>query len=235
MTELDPDSVHIWHVDLDVTDRLCEELRSVLTDDERRRADRFRMDRPRRQYTVARGTLRRVLARYLHEPPTDIRLTYDPHGKPRLVDASDGGGLCFNVSHSHDLALLAVARRQVGVDVEYTHRQTRHEALASRFFSPYEVSALERLSPDRRRAAFFACWTRKEAFLKAKGAGLQLPLNQFDVSIDPNEPAQLLRVGWEPVEARRWRLYDIEVSQGYAAALAAEGPAATIHDRSTPD
>ena len=235
MAELDPDSVHIWHVDLDVTDSLYQELRSVLTDDERRRADRFRMDRPRRQFTVARGTLRRVLSRYLDTPPTDIRLTYDMHGKPRLAGVADGDGLCFNVSHSHSLALLAIARRQVGVDVEYLHRQVRHEALANRFFSQYEASALQRLSPDQRRAAFFACWTRKEAFVKAKGAGLQLPLNQFDVSVEPDEPAQLLRVGWEPAEARLWRLHNVEVGQGYAAALAVEGPTAAIRHRSPQD
>ena len=119
MEDVDRDSVDIWRVSLNVSDQHCADLFNVLADDERRRADRFLIERPRRQYIVARGTLRHVLARYLQRDPRDMGLTYDVHGKPRLTDAADGAGLCFNVSHSNDLALFAVAmRRQVGVDVE---------------------------------------------------------------------------------------------------------------------
>jgi len=235
MAEPDLDCVDIWRVDLDVSDPLCADMRSVLTDDERQRADRFRVENPRRQYTVARGMLRNILSGYLGISPKDIGLTYGPQGKPQLTDTSAQADICFNVSHSQDLALVAVARqKQVGVDVEHIDRKTRHEDLARRFFSAREVAAMGRMSPYERRMAFFACWTRKEAFLKAKGTGLQLPLSQFDVSVSPDEPAQLLRVGWDPAEVDRWELYNLEVRQGYLAALAVDG-ASAIRYRSTAD
>ena len=225
MAELGLDCVDVWRVDLDVSDQTCADLRSVLTSDECQRADRFRIEPPRRQYTVARGTLRHILSRYLDTPPKDIGLTYGPQGKPELTNASDQSNICFNVSHSQDLALVAVARhKHVGVDVEHVHRKIRHEELARRFFAANEVAAMDRMAPAERRIAFFACWTRKEAFLKAKGTGLQLPLSQFDVSVGPDESAQLLRVGWDPTEVDRWQLYNLEVRPGYLAALAVDGP-----------
>lgn len=225
MAELGFDCVDVWRVDLDVSDQLCADLRSVLSDHECQRADRFRVEPPRRQYTVARGTLRHILSRYLDTPPEEIGLSYGPQGKPQLTDATDQPDICFNVSHSQDLALVAVARRKhVGVDVEHIDREVRHEELARRFFSAHEVAAMERMAPAERRIAFFACWTRKEAFLKAKGTGLQLPLSQFDVSVNPDEPAQLLRVGWDPDEVDRWELHSLEVRQGYLAAMAVDGP-----------
>lgn len=233
MAEPGVDCVDVWRIDLDISDPLCADMRSVLTDHERQRADRFRIEQPRRQYTVARGMLRHILSRYLSTPPKDIGLSYGPQGKPELTDATDQSDICFNVSHSQDLALVAVARQgQVGVDVEHIDRKIRHEDLARRFFSAYEVAEMERMAPVERRIAFFACWTRKEAFLKAKGTGLQLPLSQFDVSVSPDEPAQLLRVGWDPAEVDRWELYNLEVRQGYMAALAVNAPAA-IRYRST--
>lgn len=231
-TELDSDRVDLWHAALNVSDPHCHALRQVLTDEECRRADRIRIDRPRRQFIVARATLRHVLARYLRQRPEQVGLTCDAHGKPRLVHSDGDADLCFNLSHSHDLALFAVAwQRPVGVDVEHVRPTVRCDALAGRFFSPYEVEALQALPPAERRAAFFACWTRKEAFLKAKGTGLRLPLNQFDVTVEPDGPARLLRVCWDPAEVGHWHLDNLQIEPGYAAALAVRGSAAAVRYR----
>jgi 4'-phosphopantetheinyl transferase len=134
--------------------------------------------------------------------------------------------LRFNVSHSHSLALYAITRaREVGVDVEHIRPEIAQEKIAERFFSPREVTVLRALPTPLQASAFFACWTRKEAFIKAKGDGLTLPLDQFDVSLAPGEPATLLRTAWDPQEAACWALQDLAPAPGYRAAVAVAGHA----------
>ena len=230
--ELEPGTVDVWPMPLNVPDERCQALRQVLTDEECCRADRFRVDRAQRQFTVARATLRHVLGRYLQQQPEHVQLTCDAHGKPHLLDTDNGTGLCFNVSHSHRLALIAVTWQcPVGIDIEHIRSSVRCMDLAERFFSPHEVRALQALPPAEQQAAFFACWTRKEAFLKAKGTGLRLPLNQFDVSVHPQEPARLLRVGWDPAEDPVWHLQHLTVDPTYMAALAIRAPVTTVRYR----
>jgi len=218
--------VHVWCAALDVPESQVRSLWDTLTADERQRAERYIFEKDRTHFVVARGLLRVLLGRYLRQDPPHLRFTYGPHGKPALATDTGRATLCFNVSHSHGLALYAVTRsREVGVDVERIRPEVAQEKIAERFFSPREVTVLRALPTPLQATAFFACWTRKEAYIKAKGEGLALPLDQFDVSLAPGEPAALLRTAWDPQEAACWTLQDLAPASGYRAAVAVAGHA----------
>jgi 4'-phosphopantetheinyl transferase len=209
---------------LDVPEWQVRRLWQTLTADERQRAERFLFEKDRTHFVVSRGLLRVLLGGYLRQDPPHLRFTYGPHGKPALATHTGRAPLRFNVSHSHGLALYAVTRgREVGVDVERIRPEIAQEKIAERFFAPREVTVLRRLPPLLQTSAFFACWTRKEAYMKAKGDGLALPLDQFEVSLAPGEPAALLRTAWDPQEAAGWALQDLEPAPGYRAAVAVAG------------
>jgi 4'-phosphopantetheinyl transferase len=216
--DLRPDIVNVWIRTLQVssaTESACYEL---LTSEERARAARYRLGRPRNDFILTRGTLRSLLARYGGMTPQDLSFRYSEYGKPLLDGKSD---LRFNVSHTDGLALIAFVRtREIGVDVEKINAAPDVRKLAERFFSVRERHSLESLSGEDLQAAFFRCWTRKEAYIKARGDGLSLPLHQFDVSVAPNESRALLATRPDPSEAGRWILQDLSVSHGYVAALA---------------
>ena len=215
------DDVHVWRVWLDLPPSEVARLRQLLSPDERERAARFVSPRDRGRYITGRGALRSVLGRYLREPPRSLRFRYSPHGKPSLADPLP---LRFNLAHSSGLALIAVAwRREIGVDVEIIRAGVADELIARRFFSPREVEELIGLAEEKRQAAFFACWTCKEAYLKARGEGLSIPLNRFAVSVDPDRPAALRYVEGAAKEVARWTLCRLHPWPGYAAALAVEG------------
>ena len=165
-----------------------------------------------------------LLGGYLGQDPPHLRFTYGLHGKPALATDTGRAALRFNVSHSHGLALYAITGgREVGVDVERIRPEIAQEKIAERFFFSREVTVLRALPPLLQAPAFFACWTRKEAYMKAKGDGLALPLDQFEVSLAPGEPAALLRTAWDPQEAACWALQDLAPAPGYRAAVAVAG------------
>ena len=216
-----PGQVHLWRASLDLPSAQTRALERYLSRDELARAKRFVVRSARDRYTIARAVLRNILARYVSEAPADLRFSYTEYGKPRL--AQPAASLGFNVSHSHDLALYALTAGQpVGIDVEYLHRRAIVDRLkiAHRFFSDREYNALAAMPPYRRDQAFLACWTRKEAFVKAIGQGLSCPLDQFDVTVDPNEPAELLATHWDVSDAQRWSMASIDPGTGYIGALA---------------
>ncbi len=216
--------VHVWRVSLDLPSARVERLAQAMSEDERARAGRFFFERDRRRFVVGRGTLRAILGRYLGLPPGDLAFSYSPHGKPVLSPGADGPPLCFNLSHAAGLALVAVARgREVGVDLERVREDFATGEIARRFFSPAEVAALEALPPEGQCAAFFNCWTRKEAYIKARGEGLSLPLHRFQVSVAAGQPAALLATADDPDETSRWSLSELLPGPGYVAALAAAG------------
>jgi 4'-phosphopantetheinyl transferase len=216
--------VHVWRARLDLDAWCVEPLHHHLSADELQRAARFHFPRDRRRYTVARGVLRHILGRYLRRPPSELRFRYSAYGKPALADAFADAEVRFNVSHSHEMALFAVTSgREVGVDIEYLGREIRGEEIAERFFSAHERANLRALPAEMRHQAFFNCWTRKEAYIKAHGEGLSLPLDQFDVSLAPGEPAALLATRSDPQEALRWSLQTLTPGPSYVAALAVEG------------
>ena len=216
--------VHVWIASLDQPTTYVEQLVEMLSADERTRAARFHVERDYHDFVVARGLLRAILARYLNMAPGDIRFHLGHHGKPSLLGVPKASGIRFNLSHSGRLALYAIARqREVGVDIEYMRPLRYLESIADHFFSRREHAALQALPEDLKGQAFYACWTRKEAYIKATGDGLTHGLDKFDVSLVPGEAAQLVNVEWDPGEVRRWSLQELPFVPGYAAALAVEG------------
>jgi 4'-phosphopantetheinyl transferase len=211
--------VHIWRTSLDQSTETVTRLRGLLASDERSKADRFWFEKDRRHYTVARGVLRELLSRYLAEPPEAFHFTYSGYGKPSL----DSTNLKFNLAHSGQVAVYAFTLiGEVGIDVEFIRPEFTGDEIARRFFSNTEVNSLNEVTQETRHLAFFNCWSRKEAVIKAKGLGLSLGLDQFDVTLAPGEPAALLRTLWDEAEAERWSLRAIDVGEEYAAAIAIE-------------
>jgi 4'-phosphopantetheinyl transferase len=219
------DEVHVWRVHLDHNATFVRKLQQILSADERIKAERFYFEKDHRRFIVARGLLRLVLSNYMGIEPSKLRFCYSPYGKPSLAATRDEDAVNFNVSHSRGLALYAVTRgRQLGIDLERIHAGFACEQIAERFFSPRENAALQELPPGEvKEKAFFDCWTRKEAYIKAQGEGLSLPLDQFDVSLAPGEPAKLLDNRMDPKEVSRWSLQEIIPHPAFAATLAVEG------------
>jgi len=221
--------VDVWRLRLEQPPEAQQRFLRTLDEEERARAGRFHFEQHRRQFVVGRGALRTLLARYLETKPEAVRFSYGPYGKPMLDGEHRNSSLRFNASHSGQLALYAfVQEYEVGIDVENINRDFASEEIAQRFFSAYEVRMLSALPATERAAAFFRCWTRKEAYIKAIGSGLSHPLDTFDVTLAPNEPAALLRVERDPESVRRWSLFDLDVGHGYAAALAVDGPVSSL-------
>ena len=221
---LEGDAVHVWRASLDSPGVSVPELSGVLAPDERDRAARFHFPRDRDRWIAGRGVLRFLLARYLGGRPERLGFAYGAQGKPALATTDAAAGLRFNVSHSAGVALYAVTRgRDVGVDVEALRADFATDEIAERFFSPAERQALRGLPPERRCEAFFACWTRKEAYIKARGQGLSLALDAFDVSLTPGEPAALLATRDDAAQAERWSLHALDPGPGFAGAVAVEG------------
>ena len=216
------DEVHVWRAPLDRPDDEVERRSRSLSADETERADRFRFKTDRRRYVVGRGLLRTLLGSYSCTRPDEVRLWYTPLGKPGLV--APAIDLRFNVSHSEGLVLIALALgRDLGVDLERMRDVDDWRELAGRFFAPREVAALDALPEPERTAGFFACWTRKEAYVKATGLGLTLPLDSFAVSVAPDGPAELLATDHAPADMERWTLAHLTPAPGYFAALGVEG------------
>jgi len=220
---LTPGAVHLWPLRVDAEAWPGIEWSSLLRKDERDRARRFKSAHDAYRYTVSRALLRIVLAGYLRRDSRDLVFNYAANGKPFLPD---GGRLRFNLSHSHDLGLIGVTLdREIGVDVERIRADLEVAQIASQFFSKAEQSALAALPTSLRLRAFFDCWTRKEAFVKARGDGLSLPLDQFDVSVRPDEPACLVATRPDAKEAAAWEVAAVAVEQRYAAAVVTQtGP-----------
>jgi len=220
---------HVWRALLELPQPQLEAFEQILADDERARAQRFRFARDRTHFIAARGLLRTILGRYLLQEPQTLIFSYNTYGKPSLAEVSESDGLSFNLTHAHGMALYAVTRnRAVGVDVEYIQRQMEWESVAERFFSPYEVRMLKAVPLDIRHIAFFNCWTRKEAYIKARGMGLSLELDSFDVSLTPGEPAALLNIREEGQDSSNWSLYNLYPGGDYIGALALEGHASSL-------
>jgi 4'-phosphopantetheinyl transferase len=221
---LESDEVHVWRAALNLDTPRLTRLERTLSEDEHARAERFHFPQDRQRFVAARGLLRTLLGRYLGGEPGQVLFCYGPQGKPALAGESGGETLRFNVSHSGELVLYAVSRgRELGIDIERLRPDFATEQIARRFFSAGEVAALQTLPAGEQRQAFFACWTRKEAYLKARGDGLSLDLKQFEVSLAPGKPAALLSTKHDPQEVLRWSLRDLTPGPGYVAALAVEG------------
>ena len=217
--------LHVWRSTLDRSQDEVEMFRRLLSADELQRADRLIFPEHRRRFIVARGSLRLILANYLSVAPDHIRFAFGTHGKPQLDTCHElPQPLHFNLTHSGELALLAVTGLgAVGIDIEKIRPDCPCAQIAKRYFAAGEIEALDRLAATDQTEAFFRCWTRKEAFIKATGLGLTLPLDQFDVTLSAEDSPLLLRTAWDQNEAALWSLHELAAGQGFIAALAVRG------------
>lgn len=219
--QLQTDEVHVWSVLLAVGDELTKQLSEHLSPNELERASRYLADQHRRRFIVSRARQREILARYLNASPVRLRFRYEPLGKPVLDTPFRNNRLRFNLSNSGDVALLAVGLdEELGVDVERVRDFSNLEPFSERYFSQQECAVLHSQSSAERLAAFFHCWTRKEAILKATGKGLTSPLDQVIVSIAPGEPSRVLSIDGDSDKAAEWWLAALAPVAGYVGAVA---------------
>jgi len=218
---LEAHEVHVWHLRLDPSDSCIVRLKDSLSAEELERAARFRFDRHRAEFILARGSLRSLLGAYLAIPPDEVCFQYSEHGKPSVAEVHSPSSLHFNVSHTEGMAIFGFCRgHRIGVDVERLRDDFRADEISERFFSLSERAALNNAPTAQSHELFFRVWTRKEAYIKARGEGLSHHLHQFDVSTD--ETAILLATRPDTSEAQRWRLQDIKIPSGFVAAAALE-------------
>lgn len=226
------DEVHVWHFSLDLPEEAFGPLLELLDDEEKDRASRFKFPAPRSQYIASHAFLRTVLGRYLQTDSSDIRYRISTHGKPELIE----GDLRFNLSHTEGAAVVAIARRRpVGVDVERVRENLEPLELADRFFSRQEAEWL-RTQPDSQRIpAFFACWTAKEAYIKACGGGLSIPLAGFSVIPHSGQPELKLEIQGKPDDSERWSMWQLDLGASLRSALAVEGKNLTVRQGRMPE
>lgn len=218
---LSPSDVHLWRIRLDQPEDVHRRLHAWLDDKERTKASSFRFEDRQRVACVSRGALREILATYLNEPPEALQFSVNVHGKPFL--AGRHAGLRFNLSHSRGWALVGVTlESEIGVDIEAISAERRTAELAGRYFSPAEQAEYRGLPAEVRLLAFYCGWTRKEAYIKARGRGLSLPLDSFDVTLDPTCEARLCRAA-DDENFQRWRLRGLPAPEGFVAAAIVEG------------
>jgi len=224
--------VHLWLAKLDSHSDQLDAWYRWLAPDECERASRFHFARDKNRFVARRAILRQILADYLLADPRAIQFAYDEYGKPSLRIAADRAHVRFNASHSNGLALIGVTRgRDLGVDIEHMRPAFVRETIPEQFFAPSEVQALRTLPVDQQVTAFFNCWTRKEAYIKAIGKGLSEPLDQFEVSLRPGEPAEILKIQGNRDEASKWSLQAFAPADEYVAALAVRDGAPSIQCR----
>lgn len=224
---LENHSVHLWCANLNISTKKQEEYWNYLSQEEQARSQRFRFEKHKNHFIAARGILRILIGRYLKTNPSDIYFEFGEFGKPFL---SKHKNLQFNISHSEDYALFGFTlNNSIGVDIEYTLKEIDFNAIAPRFFAPNEVEKLFALPSFKQVEGFYSCWTRKEAFIKAIGNGLSLPLDQFEVTLEPEEETRLVAINWNPDEVAEWNLSSCIINKNYICALALKGKLESIN------
>jgi 4'-phosphopantetheinyl transferase len=214
------DEIHLIFSRLTAEKDFLDQLRQMLSPDEKERARLFRFDEHRNSFIVSRGLLRIILGKWIGAESLAIRFIYSSRGKPAVPNSHR---VRFNLSHSGDFVVYALAMGQeLGVDVELIRPVENMEDMAQHSFSAEECRELSTVPHDRRTKAFFDCWTRKEAFIKAIGHGLLYPLDRFQVTLLPDEPAGFVSINGRPGSETQWSLHDVSPVKEYAAALAVE-------------
>jgi 4'-phosphopantetheinyl transferase len=217
--------VHVWFAELDKPEICVHQFEEILSIDERQKAGRFAFKRDRINFIIAHGVLRTIIGRYfLSVEPSKLKFCYGVRGKPYLSEKFANGELSFNQADSNGMVLYAFAKnREVGIDIEYMRPIADAQQIVDGSFSEYERIAYNSLPEGEKHGAFYKCWTRKEAFIKAIGEGLYFLLDRFDVSISPDRPAKIISINGKSNDASSWALFDIEVKQDFAAAFSCEG------------
>jgi 4'-phosphopantetheinyl transferase len=217
------DDVHVYCISLERPPTAIQQVAQLLSAEERERAERLLLPRDRRRFIAGRGMLRILLGWYVGVAPHRLQFHYGPSGKPTLAGLPRDSTVQFNLSHSHELAVVAVTpERRIGVDVERLRPVPALEQVAREVFSGREYGAWSALPPRERPQAFFRCWTQKEAYLKATGDGLARPLEQVEVSVAPGKLPRLVSVGGDLQQATRWFLGELIPAPGYVGSLAVE-------------
>jgi 4'-phosphopantetheinyl transferase len=216
---LESDAIHVWRATLDCDSSVLHRLEAVLAPDEKSRAARYIFQRDRDHFIVARGILRTILGAYAQRSAADLTFTYEPEGKPALRLIGGEPSIRFNLSHSHGLAVYAFSnQREVGIDVEAIRPNIAEDEIAGRVFSASELAEFHALPLELKNIGFFHCWTRKEAYVKARGSGMGIPLDSFEVSLTPGQP-EVLR----SADSNRWSLRSLQPAPGYVGAVVGEG------------
>ena len=212
--------IHLWRASLEDVERVVlHRLEATLNPEEKSRAARFHFSRDRDSFVASHGILHELLGSYLKRPATEIEFRYGPQDKPALRTNDGESPIRFNLSHSHGLAAYAFScGREVGIDLEMIRPDFASDEIAEHYFSGMELTELRALPPELRVEGFFLCWTRKEAYVKAHGAGLQIPLASFNVSLTPAQPAKL-----RSSDSSRWSLYSFQPAPQYVGAVVGEG------------
>ena len=228
---LPANQVDIWKIHLDGQKDVSRESR-LLSTDEALRAERFLFEKHKIRFIRTRAFVRQILGGYVSVEPAQLTFSYGANGKPEFSREMQCHGINFNLSHSEGLALLAITRGlALGVDIEQVNPNFSGQEIAERYFSANEVKLLGGLPEAVRTQAFFSCWTRKEAYIKALGMGLSVPLDSFEVGFSPGGPKHILGPQDDSGEVSRWSIYDIEAAEGYKAALVVEGEGHRLHHR----
>ncbi len=232
MSRIDPpEEVHVWRVRLDVADWRCSLAPARLSDDEILRVRRFPFDRERRRFAVCRSTLRAILGAYLETPPRELSFRAGPYGKPSLNPKRHGRHIRFNVSHSDELALVAIGReREVGVDVELVRPLDGIDEIVARHFAPAEQLAFSRVGGTVRLSAFYRSWTIKEAYLKACGVGMSRPLNEVEVASAEQRPTPF-QDSFAIKDETCWSGRMLAPAPRYVAALIVEGRSSRVRQK----
>ena len=226
---ISPRHVDVWLTSTELGEERVRACAKTLTRAELARARKFKSKAKYREYVITRGLLRRTLCQVAGLDLTGVDFNYGEHGKPGLENSASAGAVAFNVSHSHGLALVALTLGgRLGVDLEQVRPEVEWQELAERYFSEADYRTLQSQAPDARRRAFFTCWTRKEAFVKALGAGVSYGLKGFDVSVDPAEDCARLTLREGNEDAGKWLLKNIPAPTSHAAALAIDRTACDV-------
>jgi 4'-phosphopantetheinyl transferase len=221
---LPKDEVHVWHASLEAPPDVVTVLKSLLSEEETHRALRYQLRQHTYRFVVGRGLLRILLGHYLGAPPEDLRFAYSHFGKPELTGASQGSELRFDLWHTHGKILYALSYgRDVGVDIEYMSQTVDRELIVERFCSEHEKSHYSTVPGELKQEAFLNCWTRKEAYIKARSQGLAIPLESFSVSLIPGAPVALLDTGEMREDEVPWSLHGVSFGPEYVAAVAVRG------------
>lgn len=222
---IDSGEVHIFCVSMNQPGSRLQEFFQALSSNEVKKKDRFHFVKDRDRYVIRHGVLRKILGSYLDVPACSVDIEYTEYGKPIIMGNNDDSWLQFNLTSSRDLALIAVTRMNpIGVDLEYMIDDFPYMDIALKYFSSGEMRQLYALPEESHKRAFFDGWARKEAYVKARGEGLSIPLDRFEVSICPGDRAELLHHDDDLHESFRWSLQAIDLGDHYAAAFAVEGP-----------
>lgn len=218
---IEPDTVHVWSFDLEGPTEVVARCRTLLSPEERHRADRFVFERDRVRHTVAHATLRHLLSRYCGVVPTSLAFATSPAGKPAL---HPDAGICFNLTHSENRGLLAVSvDRELGIDLERVRSNIEALAISSHYFFGTERDAIEAAPEAERDSTFFRYWVAKEAVLKAQGIGLGFPLDRFRVDFQPDGTAARIESLDPAALAPDWTVKMLRCAVGWLGAVAARG------------